>query len=52
MLSCIGDQVKWEETFYRNYSDYITVVPGASNSEDLFRFKDEYGITGDIEKKY
>ncbi len=46
---CNGEQVAG---FYDIHTGAFEEVMLIRNSEDLFQFKDEYGIIGDIEKIY
>lgn len=44
---CNGEQVAGFQDIHTGAFEDVMLI---SNSDDLFRFKDEYGISGDIEK--
>ncbi|SFC49351.1 aspartate dehydrogenase [Butyrivibrio sp. YAB3001] len=46
---CNGEQVAGFQDIHTGAFEEIMLI---RNSEDLFQFKDEYGISGDIEKIY
>lgn len=46
---CNGEQVAGFLDIHTGAFEEVMLI---RNSEDLFQFKDEYGITGEIEKKY
>jgi hypothetical protein len=46
---CNGEQVAGFMDIHTGAFEEVMLI---RNSEDLFQFKDEYGISGDIEKIY
>ncbi|WP_026651858.1 hypothetical protein [Butyrivibrio proteoclasticus] len=46
---CNGEQVAGFQDIHTGAFEEVMLI---RNSEDLFQFKDEYGISGDIEKIY
>ena len=46
---CNGEQVAGFQDVHTGAFEEVMLI---RNSEDLFQFKDEYGISGDIEKIY
>ncbi len=46
---CNGEQVAGFQDIHTGAFEEVLLI---RNSDDLFRFKEEYGISGDIEKIY
>ncbi len=46
---CNGEQVAGFQDVHTGFFEEVMLI---RNSEDLFQFKSEYGIEGDIEKIY
>ncbi len=46
---CNGEQVAGFQDIHTGAFEEVMLI---RNAEDLFQFKDEYGISGDIEKIY
>lgn len=46
---CNGEQVAGFQDIHTPAFEEVMLI---RDSEDLFRFKDEYGISGDVEKIY
>ncbi|SHN64534.1 hypothetical protein SAMN02745247_02810 [Butyrivibrio hungatei DSM 14810] len=46
---CNGEQVAGFQDIHTGAFEEVMLI---TNSDDLFKFKDEYGISGDVEKIY